>query len=575
MRSLGIGRVGQLALVVAMLALGKPVLVPVALAFYLAFMLTPPSDWLERLGLPRALSVASVVGAALAALAVLGSVLVAQAADLARQMQTYSLQMSQKLSGLRAARIGIVGDLSKAFAALVGSLDPEQGLSEPPAPVRVVADGASALHRIEETLGPIVEPIALIAIVLVMTIFVLGNREDLRGRLIQLVGPENLTIATRTMGEAVNRVSHLLLTQAYINAGFGATIALGLYVIGIPYALLWGAIAGLLRFVPLLGALIAPLFPTLIAFAIFPGWREALLTVGLFLVVDTMLGNFIEPMVLGKRTGVSALALLMSALFWTWLWGPPGLVLAMPLTICAAVLGRHVPELSFLAIALGDDSGLNAEINFYQRTLAKAVKDAYRLAKLKLAETSLPATFDELLIPALGLMIADQNQQAVAPSAASRVVQDVSDIVDRLRASKAGPAPAPRAQLRIVGVAAESSADLLLLKMLQIALAEQAGTIACSPETNRTKALSDVIGRQPDVICIAALPPSGNVNARFLCRRLRAELPNVHIVVLLPEPQDKRSREAAARLREAGANDIVYDLREATRLLMEHAEPAR
>ena len=567
MRHLSLGRVAEFALVVAILALGRPVLVPVALAFYLAFVLTPPSDWLERIGLPRALSVASVVSAALAAVAVLSSVLIAQAADLARQMHTYSAQMSQKLSGIRAGRLRVVGDLSNALGELGQSLDPELGQSGQTTSVRVVSGGLSAFQRLEQAVGPLLQPIAIVLIVFVMTIFVLGNREDLRGRLIQLLGPQNVTVTTRTMAEAVNRVSRFLLVQAYINAGFGAVIAVGLYFIGIPYAVLWGAIAGLLRFVPLLGGVIATLLPSLVAFAVFPGWSETLLTVGLFVVLETVAGNFIEPLVLGKRTGVSALALLISALFWTWLWGPLGLVLATPLTVCAAVMGRHVPELSFLRIALGDEPGLNEEVNFYQRLLARATKDAHRIAKKKVAETSLAETLDDLLLPVLSLMVRDQHLQAINQSVANRVVGDLSDIVVRLDGAN-GPPRAQRSEPSVVGIPAESAADLLLLKMLDVAL-ERSERVVALQETNRSKALSEAIRRRPAIVCIAALPPSGNVNARFLCRRLRADLPNAYILVLFPDASSSSSPEAAARLREAGADTVARGLREAARLLKE------
>ncbi len=572
MRNLGLGAIGQVALVVAVLALGKPVLVPVALAFYFSFVLTPPADGLERIGVPRALSVAAVVCAALALVAVLGTVLVTQASDLAMQLQTYSSQMAQKLSGIRESGIGAFAALSSALSALSEKLDPDQA-HEQPAPVRIVSQGLPTFQRIEEALGPIVQPVATIAIVLVMTIFMLGHREDLRGRLIQLVGPQNLTIATRTMAEAVNRVSHFLLTQAYINASYGAVMALGLYLIGIPYAVLWGVLAGLLRFVPMFGALIAPIFPALVAFAIFPTWSQVLMTVALFLVADAIVANFVEPVVLGKRTGISALALLISALFWTWLWGPAGLILATPLTVCAAVVGRHVPALSFLAIALGDQAGLDAQVNFYQRTLAKATKDAFRLAKRSATDSSLADALDELLVPSLGLMVADQGLHAISQGVADRVVQDIGGIAERLNESEARP-QAARAHRTIVGVPAESNADSLLLRMLQMTLAQRGGALTPLERANRAALIDQVRAARPQLICIAALPPSGNANARFLCRRFRAELPDAYILVILPEAPSKRSREAAARLREAGANEIAYDLREAARLLGDNAEGA-
>jgi predicted PurR-regulated permease PerM len=572
LRNLDFGRVGQFALIVGILALGKPVLVPVALAFYLAFVLTPLSNGLERLGLPRALSVAGVVSAALTLLAVLGSVLIAQTADLARQMQGYSVEMSRKLASLRGGSLAVFGNLSEAFSRLGHSLDPELGRPDHAMSVRVVPGSVSVYRQLDENFGPIVRPLGLIAIVLVMTVFVLGHREDLRGRLIQLVGPQNVTITTRTLAEAVNRVSHFLLTQAYINTGFGAVLALGLYVIGVPYALLWGAIAGVLRFVPLLGALIATLLPTLVALVSFPDSRHMLLTLGLFLVVELLVANLLEPLVLGKRTGVSALALLISALFWTWLWGPLGLVLATPLTVCAAVIGRHVPELSFLAIALGDEPGLNAEINFYQRTLARAAKDAYRLAKRKANETSVPQALDELLIPALGLMVADQNVQAINQSVADRVVQDIAAVVARLAAAESAVTSSTAAAGAVMGIPAESTADALLLEMLRVTLVQTGVAMTCLEGASRAELLASASRAQPAALCIAALPPSGNANARFLCRGLRLAAPNALIVVLSPEAEGKRSREAAARLREAGANGVAYGVREAQRMLSEPTE---
>jgi predicted PurR-regulated permease PerM len=568
LRALNLGRVGQLALVVGMLAFGKPVLVPISLAFYLAFVLTPPSNWLERSGVPRSLSIAAVTASAIASVAVLGSALVAQAADLTRQMRSYSEQVSQKLSGLRAGKLGALDELTSAFSSLGRALDPTFDLAATRAPsVRLVTGGESTFQRLEAAFGPLLQPLGLAVLVFVMAIFMLGHREDLRGRLIQLVGTKNVTLATRTMAEAVNRVSHLLLTQAYINAAFGAVIAAGLYAIGTPYALLWGAIAGVLRFVPLLGALIATLLPTVVSFAVFPGYKAALLTIGLFLVVETLLSNFIEPMVLGKRTGVSALALLVSALFWTWLWGPAGLLLATPLTVCAAVVGRHVPELSFLAIALGDEPGLHADVNFYQRTLARATKDAYRLAKRHASETSLIDMFDQLMVPALGLMATDLNVGAISQPMAERVVKDVSEIVARFRAQpRTGES---RATAPILGVAAESDSDLLLLQMLQMSLAEQRCELTTLPLSARAEASAAAIAAQPAMVCISALPAGGGANARFLCRKLRVALPDAYILVLLPESELSHSNEAAARLREAGANGAASSLGEATRLLVE------
>jgi len=553
--------------VVAILALGRPVLVPVALAFYLAFVLSPLAERLERLGTPRGLTLGTITAALFSVLAVVGSVLVSQALELAGQMKTYAGQMSEKLAALRSARGGVVYDLGHALSELGRGLDTEAVKLEDATPVRVVSDGLSGVERIEQSVSPLLHPLALSIAVLAMAIFVLGHREDLRGRLVRLVGTRNVTVTTRTMVEAVNRVSHFLLAQVCVNAGFGMVIAAGLYFIGIPYAVLWGVLAALLRFVPLVGVILATVLPVLAAFAIFPGWQHVLLTAGLFLVVDLVTANAVEPVVLGRRAGVSAIALLVSAVFWAWLWGPVGLVLATPLTVCAAVVGRHVPRLAFLTVLLGDEPGLSGSVEFYQRILAGATRDALGMARSRVKATSLVETFEELVVPALGLMALDQNQRTIDQSVAERVVKDVRDIVRRLSAQTEAQA-SPSNPALVLGVPAESDADVLLLEMLALTLAERHGVLVALDAGPRTESAAAAIERRPNVVCVAELPPGGSANARFLCRRLRAALPDARLLVLRPEPADARSREAAARLREAGASDVAYGLGEATERLL-------
>lgn len=549
-------------MLVAILALGKTVLVPIALAFYFAFVLTPPAEALERVGVPRSLSLLTVVGAAVSGFAVLAALLFSQIASLAAQLQSYSQQITHKIAMLREGSMGPLGALSGAITSLGQLINAEASdANHSAAQVRLVHEDTNALQQLEATLRPLLQPLAFAGVILVLTVFMLALREDLRGRIIQLLGPQNVTVTTRTMSEAVNRISHYLLTQAYINLSFGAVIAVGLSLIGLPYVLLWGAVAGLLRFVPLIGAFIAVLLPSLIAFAIFPGWRETGLTVLLFVVIDVLVGNFIEPWVMGKRTGVSALALLISTLFWTWLWGPLGLVLATPLTVCAAVVGRHVPRLKFLAIALGDEPGLSPSVDFYQRVLAGAKGDAVRVVQRQVSLTSLGEALDAVVRPSLMLMTRDQSQQAIDDSAAEQVVKDVVDVLEKLQ-GKSGPVRAA-ASLSVVGLPAESPADGLLLKMLA-AVTHQVGLpIDVMPVMPRAEAVEAVIKRKPGLVCIGAMPPGGSVNARFLCRRLRAALPQCMILVLLPAEIEAHVSETAARLREAGASQVVFTIREA------------
>ncbi len=557
----------EVLMILAFLWLASPVVVPVVLAFYVAFVLAPPCTWLERLGVPRAAATAVVFSAALAAVGVVGAVLVSQVMELAAQLKTYSAQMSEKLAGIREGRLQVVNDLSEAFAELSRRIDPETA-AELSTPVRIVSGTGSAFGRLQDAVGPVLEPAAVGLFVLVMTLFIVARREDLRGRLIQLMGPKNVTVTTQTLGEAMTRIGHLLLTQVYINASLAAVVAAGLYTIGVPYALLWGVLAGILRFVPLVGGWIAGAFPTLVAFIVFPGWREAALTFGFFFVTEVTLSNFLEPMVLGKRTGVSALALLVAALFWTWMWGPFGLVLATPVTVCAAVVGRHFPNLAFLAVAFGDEPGLNAELDFYQRLLSSNFKAALVFAKRRVAETSAAQTFDELLVPALTLLASDLDSHTISDETAARVAKDIDAIARRLSA----PARERKqtSPISVLGIAAVPLFDAPILQMLRVMLAHEGRSLDILEPATRVDTVTQVAQRKPTLVCIADLPPGGNGNARFLCRRLRTELPSAFIVALVPGASDNHSQESAARLREAGANIVAHSVTEATQAFKEH-----
>ncbi|MBL8950943.1 MAG: AI-2E family transporter [Myxococcaceae bacterium] len=540
-----------MAIIIAALALGRAVWVPLALAFYVAFILTPPSEALERRGVPRSLSLLIVAGAAVGLFVTLSSVLVSQLADLAAQMPTFSTQINQKLAGLEGN--GLLTNFQKALEQLGQALVPQPQLEA--STVRVLPEQLPVVQRLENAVRPFLEPVAVSGLVVVLSLFVLANREDIRARLIALLGPQNVTVTTQTMDDAVNRISHLLLTQAYINAGFGVVVAIGLHLVGIPYGLLWGAVAGLLRFVPVLGAIIAVLLPSLIAFAIFPGWGETVVTIAMVLVADLIVAYAIEPLVLGRRTGVSSLALLVSAMFWTWLWGPVGLLLAPPLVICGAVIGRHVPQLGFLKVLLGEESGLTADVNFYQRILSGAAGDALRIAKRKAGETSLREALDALLVPALGLTAHDQNHQVIDADAAARVQRDIDDVAGRL--AKRSPAPAGEAQ--VVGIPAESAWDATLLKMVT---AVAPGIVQTLPVMERSAAVAEAVSRAPRAVCITAVPPGGAANVRYLCRQLRAQLPQCRIFVLMPSGAEGVAPAVAARLREAGATHVVGSLRE-------------
>src|SRR5215510_14305851 len=440
--------VAAIALVAIILIHAKAVLVPVALAVLLAFILTPVVRALEHRRVPRILAVMTVVLVTLSVIGGFGYVLSLQLNDLAARLPHYSTSIREKLAAFRVGREGTLANIQKTVDEVSQELDkpePQTPQTDRPIPagklaeskkvaqpVVVVSDEPSTLQRLRGVLEPILEPLAKAGLVLVFVIFMLVQREDLRNRFIRLVGQTRLTLTTKMMDEAGRRISRFLLTQCISNTVFGTVVTAGLWWIGVPYAALWGVTAGFLRFVPYLGSFLALLLPTALAFILFEGWWHTLATLSLFLVLDAVTANVIEPLVIGHHTGVSSLALLLMALFWTWLWGPVGLLLSTPLTVCLAVLGKHVRKLEFLAVLLGDEPALEPEISFYQRLLADDEDEASEIIEQNLQRLSPIEVFDELLIPVLILAAADRARQQISEAEYNFVIEKIRELVQRL-----------------------------------------------------------------------------------------------------------------------------------------------
>ena len=340
------------ALVVAILARGRPVLLPIALAAVLALILAGPMRWLER-RLSRIPALALVMLLAAGTLGGAGFVLVRQFDDLATQLGKYTESMRRKVAALQSGGVGPLARVEVMIARVADGLERKAGSDD--VPVQVVAAPLPRATRLWDLVSPLAEPLVTGLFVLVLCVFILGRRDDLRARLLLLAGPANEAVAIRALDDGARRVTRYLRDQTVINVTFGGVVGLGLFFLGIPYFVLWGAVAALSRFVPYLGAIASMLFPTALAFAIFPGWTRAILTAGLFVAMDLITAYAIEPLLIGYRTGVSSIALLISAFFWAWIWGPVGLALAIPITVSLAVLGHQVPGLRFLAVLLGDD----------------------------------------------------------------------------------------------------------------------------------------------------------------------------------------------------------------------------
>src|ERR1700730_12239880 len=433
------------AMIIAMLYFGREIFVPIALAILLSFVLAPLVAILQRIRVPRGLAVVSVVMLAFALIFATGSLLATQLTQLAGDLPRYQSTISEKIQSFRDTKAGrgtlerasdmlkdLGKELDKPRDAASSSIVPNAPGPQTPVPVEVRHPDPGALESLRTLISPLVHPLATTGIIIIFVIFILLQREDLRNRVIRLAGSYDLQRTTAALDDAAGRLSRLFLTQLILNGAFGAVIGMGLWVIGVPSAILWGILAAVLRFVPYIGAVIAAAFPLALAVAVDPGWSMLLWTLALFLVVEPVVGHVIEPMVYGRSTGLSPVAVVASATFWTALWGPIGLGLATPLTVCLVVLGRHVERLEFLDVMFGDRPALSPPEIFYQRMLAGDPTEASEKAEEFLKERSLASYYDEVALKGLQLAQADADRGALAQERLAKIRDAVGEFVSNL-----------------------------------------------------------------------------------------------------------------------------------------------
>jgi predicted PurR-regulated permease PerM len=440
--------------IVACLYFGREVLVPIVLAVLMSFVLAPPVRVLQGWRVPRILAVIIVAAAAFAALFSLGGLMVSQVNQLATDLPRYQSTLREKIRNLRgaAAGTGTLERASEVLQELNTELDrPGRTASDSagpsasnraPIPVEIRQPNPGALQTLGALITPLLQPLTTTGIVVIFVIFILVQRQDLRNRLVRLAGSQDLQRTTAAIDDAGQRLSRLFLTQLALNAGFGLVIGTGLWIIGIPSAPLWGMLAMILRFVPYIGAVISAIFPLVLAAAVGPGWTMVVWTAALFAVVEPIAGQVIEPVVYGHSSGLSPIAIIISATFWTWLWGPIGLVLATPLTICLVVLGRHVDQLNFLEVMFGDEPALTPAELVYQRMLAKDPIEASDQARKFLKEKPLIAYYEEVLLEGLRLAEADSQRGLLDQERTLRIRDAVAEIVDDLSGHEDIPEPA-------------------------------------------------------------------------------------------------------------------------------------
>jgi hypothetical protein len=417
-------------------------------------------------------------------------------------------------------------------------------------------------------LPALLEPLATAGLVVVLVIFMLLTYSDLRSRLVRLVGSGRLPIATQALDEAGQRISHYLLMQSIINGSYGGAMGLGLFLLGVPYATLWGFLAAVLRFIPYVGPAVAALLPSALSLAVFPGWVQPLLVIALILALELASNLVMEPLLYGQSAGVSAVALLVAVAFWTWLWGPAGLFLATPLTVCLGVLGKYVPQLEFVGVLMGDEPVLDPPARYYQRLLARDQHEAAGLAEDYRDEHGPEALYDALLVPALVMAKRDREQQALTTEDLRTFVQSTRAIVEDLerRPALAMPAAAtdavsqgdatPPAVVRIIGCPARDEADELALVMFRQRLDPTRYALeVVSAETLTAEVLTLVEQYGADLVCIAALPPEAMSPTRYLCKRLRSRFPTCKIVIgCWGLTRDVEANRTA--LRAAGADEV-------------------
>ncbi|HEV8606653.1 MAG TPA: AI-2E family transporter [Tepidisphaeraceae bacterium] len=604
------------AVVIAALYFAQDFLIPLALSLLLSFLLAPLCSRLERWKLGRVVSVIIVVVFSLGLLAGVGWVVTGQVIDLANKLPSYRNNIHSKVMYWRAStgnfnqQTQVLQDSFKDLTAPnltsrptthdveAAARSPEKPLTPPvaqavqnlsgspttqPIQVEVKERDPTPIQFMKDHVAPYVSPLATAAMVIVFVVFILLQRDDLRDRMIRLVSQGQINLTTQAMDDAATRISRYLLMQLVVNVTYGIPIGIGLWFIGVPNAILWGLMATLLRFIPYIGPWIAASVPILLSIAAFPDSQHFFMTVGLYVVVELISNNVIEPWLYGASTGLSATAVVVSAVFWTWLWGPLGLLMSTPLTVCLVVMGKYVPQLQFLDILLGDEPVLEPHVKIYQRLLAMDQEEATDLVEEYLKEKNLIEVYDQVLIPALGLAEHDRHRGLLDEQRQKYIRQSMKELVEdlgeRYRLADAEAEHASEATQHRNGngngdddrktapcalcLPARDEADEIVAMMLSQVL-EQLGCVAkyIPVAALASEMVQTVEKYDARLVCISALPPSAVAHARYLCKRVRARKKDIPVLVGLWGTKVD-SKKAMARLACSENDKVVRTLADA------------
>ncbi|HEY0796190.1 MAG TPA: AI-2E family transporter [Acidisarcina sp.] len=580
-----------LAVVLLVLYFAREILMPFALALTLNFLLAPIVMALQKLKMARLPAVLLVVILSALGVAAVGYIVSTQLIDIAEDLGQYRLNVHNRIAALHAPTSGPIAkaikslqEIDQEFSGVTGTTPPAPDVSAPkrrvaptatpkaasantlpaasvvPTPVTVVEGEKGPIRELRDLLIPVGKPLGEAGIVMIFTIYMLVKREDLRNRLLLLAGMGHMNLMTQALNDAADRISRYLVMNFLVNAGYGVVFGLGLFAIGVPNATLWGAVAGILRVVPYVGTMVGAMLPLIFSLVITTTWWHPVLVLALFVTLEMILSNFLEPLIYGSHTGISPLALVTMAILWTMIWGWPGLVLSTPLTVCLIVMGRYVPQMSFLHILLGDEVALAPEAKFYERLLALDDTEAHAIAEQYLEGKQLIELYDGVLLPSLSLAEQDRHKGALDEVRAEFLFHSVLELIAEFTDYSSKVVAAPQQfnaatvgrKFPIVCVSASDEADEIAATMLA-QLLEQEGSrtmmlpaAALSPEI-----LTRLAEEAETMICISALPPFAFAQSRALCQRIREQLPNNRILVCLwgSPSEPERTRERYGRTR--------------------------
>jgi predicted PurR-regulated permease PerM len=571
-----------LAFALFCLGIAQEVFIPIASAMLLTFVLAPIVERLQCARCPRVVAVIVTGALAFSLLGALGCLLASQVTTLAADLPQYQSNLTGKVRELR--RIGKTASLEKAQSTVkevIGELQKKDGAApaqKTPQPVVVENPAPVGFAGLRATLGPIAGVVASVGFVVVLVIFMLMERQRLLERLIRLAGTGRVTLTTKILTDAAERIGRYLQMQSLVNTGFGVAIGTGLFLIGVPYALLFGVLGALLRFVPYVGVWVTAGSAALVTLAVFDGWREPVMVLALFTLVELAIYLVIEPLLYSHTAGVSPLALLITLAFWTWLWGPIGLILGTPLTVCLVALGRHIPEMQFITVLFGDEPVVTTDVAIYQRLLKGDETGARAVLEEYVKEHAAADMHEEVLLPVLararrdatrGSLTADES--VFIAGAVRRIVEDLeTEVLRAVRARDEGERAVATASLRVLACPARDDVDAAALRLLASRVLDDGVRLdVTEPGTLTAEVLERVAATEPGVVVVVAVAQPALAHARYLIKRVRARFPDLPLVAACWSPPDDAD-EACAALLDAGASDVATTLAEARERVLQY-----